>query len=588
MCGALAGALYRGGWKMEDTADFILELAEAGNDPEAITRQNSAQRICDAIDNNRPAQGIPTLRDEFDIDRLDEILTLLGVGKPDIDGIIAKLSKASTPTEIESVIKLLIPLPVADQAIFLDQIQKKTEQSKSALTKIFNAAKKAADFFNSEDRAVFMVELFLDEHYEGGRCLIRAQDGKFWQFNGRYWEIAPEDLIKKKLLPFAGEVADDDKRHVSSMLNAGINVLSGRVFREGDPLRLNSDPPTVINCLNGELWFDDDNKTSFKPHKPESYLRTCLNVNYDPAAKSPRFDAATLEIFGTSSNPEEMARHFMELVGYICQHWRKLAIIVLLYGGGSNGKTSLMSIVERLLGEHAIMSDRISEIENHAFKVGALAGKLMLIDDDVDAGTCLPDGFLKKISEEKTMTGQHKYGPPFDFKCRAVPVMLANHYPSLKDITEGIRRRIQVVPFTRTFTKSQIIPGLFDEIWKEESSGILNQAIAGFQRLRKRGNFNEPDDCARARMEWLVRSNVFVTFVEEICKKGAERKQPVRDFYENFREYCRETGVVHVPTLQGVKQRLESMGYDISSLDGYPVVRGLYAPGSLEVVGEPI
>ena len=64
-----------------------------------------------------------------------------------------------------------------------------------------------------------------------------------------------------------------------------------------------------------------------------------------------------------------------------------------------------MSILEKLLGDGNYMADRLNQIEKNIFKIGALDGKLMLIDDDVDVGTCLPDGFLKKISEEKTMSG---------------------------------------------------------------------------------------------------------------------------------------------------------------------------------------
>lgn len=83
----------------------------------------------------------------------------------------------------------------------------------------------------------------------------------------------------------------------------------------------------------------------------------------------------------------------MEIIGYLCQPWRKLALILLLHGGGSNGKTSLLKIIQCLLGPKGFMSDRISEIEKNIFKIGALDGKLMLVDDDIDAGTCLADGF---------------------------------------------------------------------------------------------------------------------------------------------------------------------------------------------------
>ncbi len=583
LSGAVAGALYRGGWAAEDTADFVHRLAEADNDPDAMSRHDSAMRICEAIDNNRPAQGIPTLRDEFEIEELDEVLTLLGIGQIDIEAKISKLSKSSTLAEIEETVKLILSLPPAAHEIHLSEVKKQSEQTKAAINSIYKAVKKEERNRLSEDQAVMLMEMLLEEHYESGRLLIRIKDGNYYSYNGRHWEVEPEDSIKRKMLPLANELYNPEGMNVSPMVNAALNLLQGRVFKGGDPLRHNSTPPMVINCRNGEVWFDDKGQVTFKPHRPESYLRHCLSIDYDPAAKSPKFDKAVLDIFSTSSSPEELFKHIMEIIGYICQPWRKIPAILLLHGAGSNGKTSLAAILEYLLGEGNFMAERINDIEKNIFTIGALDGKLMLIDDDVEVGTCLPDGFLKKISEEKSMTGQHKNKPSFEFKCRAVPVLLSNHYPSTKDLSKGLRRRLMVVPFTREFSEEEIIPGLFDDIWVAESSGILNHAIAGFQRLKARGRFDEPQDCLNAKDTWLTRSNELVTFINEYCRLGPKQKQPLTEFYDRFKEYCEDAGIKNVPTRKGVKDRLESMGHDITPLNGYQTVRGVYAPAWSEV-----
>ncbi len=581
LCTSIAGALYRGGWKAENVADFIHELAENAEDEEIMSRHESALRICEAVDNGRPAQGIATLRNDFEIEELDEILTLLDIGKPDVTGAIEKLSNKSTPAEIDVVLKMLVELPVSEREFLLDEIKDKTTKNKSSINKAFKEMLKEHENQNSEDVVVGIVNDLLENSFEDGRCLIRAADGNFWQYNGRHWEIMPPDLLKKRLLPLAKQHAESNF-DVSRMLDNSINLLKGQVFGEGDPLRLTNSPPTVVNCKNGELWFDKSANITFKPHRPESYLRNCLNVDYSPGATSPEFDKAVLEIFAKTKNPQANFDHFMEFVGYVCQPWRKIPLIVLLHGAGSNGKTSLMKIVEKLLGSQAIMSDRISDIEKYPFKIGALADKLLLLDDDVDAGTCLPDGFLKKISEQKMLTGQHKHKNPFQFICLAVPVMLANSYPALKDLSYGVRRRMMVVPFLRTFRKKDIKTDLFDEIWETEASGILNHAVMGFQRLKRRGHFQETEECTTAKNEWLVRSNVFVTFIEEECEKGEKLNQSITEFYKYFQNYCKNTGIRNTLSLQGVKARLENMGYDITILDGRNVVRGLKAPEILQ------
>lgn len=583
-CGAWGGVLCRGGWVAEAAAEFILELADAAKDEESMKRHDTVLRIYDAIEHDRPAMGIPVLKTEFGVERLEEILKLLGTAKPDPVAAISKLSNVSSASEIEDIIAQLLPLSVAERELHMERIKTQTKMGKTVLNKILKSVQNTAQSKTSSDKSVVIMNRLLHEQYDNARTLLRTTDGNFWRFNSRYWEVLPEDLLKKQLLPLAEQIAEGTDR-ISAIVNAAINMLEGRVFREDDPLRYNSEPPMVINCWNGEVWFDEKAEVSFKPHCPESYLTHCLHADYDPMATATRFDKAMLEIFQKNKNPKEMFRHSMELIGYICQPWRKLAIIPLLYGAGRNGKTSITTITTFLLGTASIMACRIDSIEKSPFKIGALANKFMLVDDDVDAGTLIPDGFLKTISEEKLMTGEHKHCNSFQFKCRAVPVMLGNDYPSLKDLSYGMRERLMVFPFNRRFTKEERITGLFDSIWAEEASGILNHAIQGFQRLRKRGNFEEPEECVVAKNKWIARSNVLASYIEDICEKGSDKKQRLTEFYKHFQNYGSMTGINNLPTQQGVKKRLESLGHEFTIRDGYPVVLGLYAPNYAELAG---
>lgn len=571
LCGAIAGALYRGGWVEENAADFVYDLAELAGDAEANARYNGALRICDAIDSDRPAQGLATLRKEFAIEKLNDILTLLGIGKPDIDSCISKLRGVHDPAEICRVLKMLLQLSHGEQKAYLEQIQSATKLQKTTLNALLKEAKEEAVSLSPMDWPDWMMEFFLEECFDRGRTLVRASDGRYWKYNGQYWEPVLTEYIKMEMLPFARMAvsASEGRKESASLITAALNLLEGRAYREGDPLHhTGRSAPSVINCQNGELWIDGAGYVELRPHRAESYLKHCLNVSYDPTAAAPRFEQAVLEIFAHSSDPQDMFRHLMELFGYICQPWRKLAIIVLLYGGGSNGKTSLTQLLIKILGTKMVVSDRISDFETSVFKIGSLDGKMLLLDEELEEGVCLPDGFLKKISEEKTMTGQHKYKSPFEFTCLAVPVMSSNSYPAIKDLTKGIRRRVKVIPFKREFLPCEIKTGLFDKIWEEEASGILNLAVQGFQRLKQRGDFLDPVDCENAKQEWLVRSNVLPTFIEERCDTGEENgktvKQYLREFYAAFKEYCNDTGVRHIPSRSGVEKRLMSMDYKIS------------------------
>ena len=155
-------------------------------------------------------------------------------------------------------------------------------------------------------------------------------------------------------------------------------------------------------------------------------------------------------------------RHWHEIAGYLIQPSRKIPLVLILEGNGGNGKSALMQTIVRLMGSELVSATKVDDLDSSRFAIGGLLGKLMLLDDDVRSGAKLPDGLLKKLSEAKLLTGERKYGQPFNFIGLAVPVLLCNGVPSLADLSHGMLRRLMVVPFKKTFAND---PSVFERIW---------------------------------------------------------------------------------------------------------------------------
>ncbi len=187
----------------------------------------------------------------------------------------------------------------------------------------------------------------------------------------------------------------------------------------------------------------------------------------------------------------------------------------------------------------------------------------MFIDDDVRAGAKLPDGALKKISEAKTLTGQHKFKHPFNFLNRAFPVLLFNNMPSLADLSLGMIRRIHVLPFDRTFGEGEIDRDLFDRIIRDELSGVLNRALEGWQRLTQRKRFPPSKDMRRARQELLVHANPLKGFIDEHCEDDPKRKVSLLEFYDAYRLWAAKSGYSLTQVKSTVKKNLEHLGYAV-------------------------
>jgi len=275
----------------------------------------------------------------------------------------------------------------------------------------------------SEDPAEYAMRVLLDDSFAGGKHLKFCQDGQFWRFDGKKWIAAPRKSIEGRILRTIRQLPQRAGQRNASLMKQVVTLLEGELAVEDDLLRFTAEPPPVINCENGEVWISDDGSVNFRKHRAESYLRQCLDVVYDPAAQCRIYDNALAEIFSNAEDPEAMVRHWHELVGYLIQSRRHIPLILVCLGGGSNGKSMLVQTIARLLGPGFVSAQRIENLDKYRFASASLLGKLLLVDDDVRAGIRLPDGELKKISEEKPITAEYKYGPSFEFVVRSVPVL---------------------------------------------------------------------------------------------------------------------------------------------------------------------
>jgi len=302
----------------------------------------------------------------------------------------------------------------------------------------------------------------------------------------------------------------------------------------------------------------------------------CLPVAFDPTATCPIFDKTLLGIFGKSSDPVDMVRHWNEVVGYAVQPRRDIPFFGLLIGHGANGKSKLLQSLQRLVGPASVMNTSIAKFQRDRFNAAALQGKLLLVDDDLGADTHLDDGLLKAISEAKEMSARHAYGERnFRFCCLALPLMACNTFPTTSDNSPGLRRRAMVIPFDRQFGPSEADKELFPKIWQSELPGVLSRALEGLARLRKRGDFKLPVDCVRAAQEFMAHANPLLAFIEDETIADPNGHVLLRDFREAMTQWATGQGMKKPVPNKRLKRQLEGLGYEVKMVEGYNRVYGL-------------
>lgn len=380
-----------------------------------------------------------------------------------------------------------------------------------------------------------LISAALLEHYHRGDTLKRI-GRKCWTYEDGLWAIAgdepvrgnlartftrlreerPEDMMS--LVATVGE--SKTSALVKSVWGLMCDDLSTRENRD-DPLLLQrSFPLPIINCKNCEIWLDAKGNVDVRDHDPANFFTTRIDTNYDPQARCPEWDRFMRLVFSQSSDVDDMTRHFEELGGYIIQFSRWLKTWVMFHGETDTGKSTAAMILQELLG-NAYTGKPMAKINNSGdtFAEQGLIGKLLMVDDDFAYDGHLPDGFLKTYSEEKPVTASIKYGDDVNFKARALPLILSNHWPVTRDTTGAFIERALVIPFEHRIigaNKSDQRRNLM----MGELPGILNRFVEGLVRLRRRGSWDRPIDCIEVEKKWATKSNPALQFVSECLVIG--------------------------------------------------------------------
>lgn len=422
-----------------------------------------------------------------------------------------------------------------------------------------------------------VAQAILDQHYAGGGHLLHAQDGCFWGFNGRLWSPVDSSILRQRALDIATALPRP-KPSSDAIMRQALSVLSAQVAISDDRLRFGGDPVPAINCTNGELWLLDSGDVELRPHRAESYLRSGIEIAYDGNAKCPQFRAALKGIFANAKDPAALIRFVFELIGYVIQPDRRIPIIVVFQGAGRNGKSALAETIVRLLGHDLVAAVRIVDLGRSRFSTADLLGKHLLLDDDVSSSIRLPDGDLKRLSEAKLITAERKFGQPFSFTARTMPLLLCNGQPSLADLSVGMQRRLVAVPFKRIFTEEEIDRELFKRIWATELPGILNAALAGWKRIVGRGcRFDFPQDVLIETQAWLRGANPVPEFIEACCSKGG--KVLLAELYSAYQTFCGENGITFAQQRSQFKRNLENLGYVCRHSNRGVMIQGISRKG---------
>ena len=126
----------------------------------------------------------------------------------------------------------------------------------------------AAQLGDGADAAEALMQLALDQHFNGGKRLMLSTDGRFWHYDIRLWCVVPDQWVARKVLEVI-EANPIKGQKSASLLGQVITLLKAKLAVKDDLLSFVANPPPIINCSNGELWIAEDGSAELRPHRPK-------------------------------------------------------------------------------------------------------------------------------------------------------------------------------------------------------------------------------------------------------------------------------------------------------------------------------
>jgi len=279
------------------------------------------------------------------------------------------------------------------------------------------------------------------------------------------------------------------------------------------------------------------------PFSKEYILTNRIPWNYNPDAYSELGDRFLNDI---SCNDTEIRKLIEEVIGYCFFRRNEFRRAFILIGDKANGKSTFLSIIQKLLGDDNVCNLDLKEL-GQRFKGAELFGKLCNIGDDISDEFNPDPALFKKITTGDRINVERKGQNPFDFNPYCKLIFSANNIPRIRDTTGAVMDRLCIIPFNARFKKDN---PKFDPLLKTklQTSPVMeyfiNLGIEGLQRVLENQEFTHSQKAEAALRAYEIRNNSVLGFVYEVDEDGENFvDKTTNNVYYDYQRFCRDNGL---------------------------------------------
>ncbi len=411
------------------------------------------------------------------------------------------------------------------------------------------------EYLNAEKEIKFNKMQYYDEsgkflHDAFGDYLIRKYniikiEKRLYMYKqGSY--ISCEDALGAIIVNLIPNLSMNKKREVKDYIK--------------DKCEEKEEAPEQIVCVKNGLI--NVKTLEFKSHTPDVVIRNKIDIDYYEQTENDEIDTIMDNL---AVGDKDIVQLLYEMIGYCIYRGMPFQKVFILVGNGANGKSTLLNMVTKLLGEENVSHVDLKEIAGNRFGKAELYGKLANIADDCSSSYLEDTSVIKRITGETYTSIEFKGQNSFSTKINTKTILSYNTIPRMNDTTDGLSRRLVIIPLNAVFKKGlpNYDPFISAKLKKKENlEYVLYKSIQAISEVLKKLDFTIPETVKTRTNEYLIENNPVLNFIYDVYEEESFEDIPCNEVYEAFNCWKIENGLKTDMSMTRFGTEMKKIGYE--------------------------
>jgi P4 family phage/plasmid primase-like protien len=377
--------------------------------------------------------------------------------------------------------------------------------------------------------------------------------GRFFRWTGSFYRPAADEEVKADVTRWLASypaVRTDSKGHIRPVTESLVRDVMLAVRSEVEVPAgfepgqwLNGRPASSVGpflAMPGgviDLGRLGDPAAAPWPADPRFFTLSALPVAPDVAAVHPTWDQFLAETFGDNA---VIVSLLQEVFGYCLWPDCRYEKFFILHGQARTGKSTLVSLLEAMLGPRNVSAISLDRFGGR-FDLSGLIGKMANIIFDASDVERAAEGTLKALVSSDPVPVEQKHMPIQTMRLTAKHILVTNVLPRLHDTSDGVWRRLILLPFSNVCPADKCDPSLKVRL-RDELPAIAGWALRGLNRLLSQGGFTAFGRGEQLAADYRQESNPVALFLDDSYETDPAGRIARQELYGAYRTWAMANG----------------------------------------------